>query len=285
MLQLRIPCQLTPRQTATSGCVREFYHDGSGEIGFDVRATRHRELRERINLNFNMVTVAHRFKNTVLSRLLSFPAVLVFAIAVVTACGGSSDLDATEPVRSETAQQDQVTAVPERVEISTVTPATAMSGTTVPGSQSQAEAPAPSGTSTPIPANEMATRVPATADATSTPPEATVASVLATVVPATTAPTPTATVSPTVARPEDSAQVAPERDFDVVTLLAPDAIPALNSPGYHDTTEEADESYHDDDLVLGIEINGDARAFSVPLLSRHEIVNDEIGGEPVAVTW
>ena len=283
MLQLRIPCQLTPRQTATSGCVREFYHDGSDEIGFVVRATRHRELRERINLIFNMVTVAHRFKSTALSRLLSFPAMLVFAIAVVTACGGSSDLDATEPVRSETAQQDQATAVPERVEISTVTPATSMSGTTGTGSQSQA--PAPAGTSTPIPANEMATSVPATAVATSTPPEATVASVLATVVPTTTAPTPTATVSPTVGRPEDSAQVAPERDFDVVTLLAPDAIPALNSPGYHDTTEEADESYHDDDLVLGIEINGDARAFSVPLLSRHEIVNDEIGGEPVAVTW
>ena len=285
MLQLRIPCQLTPRQTATSGCVREFYHDGSGEIGFDVRATRHRESRERIHLNFNMFTVAHRFKSTALSRLLSFPAMLVVALAVVTACGGSSDLDATEPVRSETAQRDRATAVPVRVEISTVTPATPMSGTTGPGSQSQAEAPSPSGTSTPIPANEMATSVPATVEVTSTPSEATVASVLATVMPTTTAPTPTATVSPTVGRPEDSAQGAPERDFDVVTLLPPDAIPALTSPGYHDTTDSADETYDDDDLVLGIEMNGDARAFSVPLMSRHEIVNDVIGGEPVAVTW
>lgn len=285
MLQLRIPCQLTPRQTATSGCVREFYHDGSGEIGIDVRATRHRESRERINLNFNMFTVAHRFKNTALSRLLSFPAMLIFSIAAVMACGGSSDLDATEPVRSETAQRDQATAVPVRVEISTVTPATPMSGTTGPGAQSQAETPAPSGTTTPIPTNEMATSVPATVEVTSTPSEATVASVPATVMPTANAPTPTATVSPTVGRPEDSAQVAPERDFDVVTLLPPDAIPALTSPGYHDTTDSADETYDDDDLVLGIEINGDARAFSVPLMSRHEIVNDVIGGEPVAVTW
>ena len=285
MLQLRIPCQLTPRQTATSGCVREFYHDGSGEIGIDVRATRHRESRERINLNFNMFTVAHRFKNTAMSRLLSFPAMLVFSIAAIMACGGSSDLDATEPVRSETAQQDQATAVPVRLEISTVPPATPRSGTTGPGAPSQAEAPSPSGTSTPIPANEMATREPATVEVTSTPSEATVASVLATVMPTATPPPPTATVSPTVGRQEDSAQGAPDRDFDVVTLLPPDAIPALTSPGYHDTTDSADETYDDDDLVLGIEINGDARAFSVPLMSRHEIVNDVIGGEPVAVTW
>ena len=32
-------------------------------------------------------------------------------------------------------------------------------------------------------------------------------------------------------------------------------------------------------------IEGDARAYSVPLLSRHEIVNDVVGGKPIAVTW
>jgi hypothetical protein len=39
------------------------------------------------------------------------------------------------------------------------------------------------------------------------------------------------------------------------------------------------------ELILGVEIEGDARAYSVPLLSRHEIVNDVVGGKPIAVTW
>jgi len=40
-----------------------------------------------------------------------------------------------------------------------------------------------------------------------------------------------------------------------------------------------------DELVIGVEINGQARAYPIRFLSLHEIVNDVIGGEPVAVTW
>jgi hypothetical protein len=40
-----------------------------------------------------------------------------------------------------------------------------------------------------------------------------------------------------------------------------------------------------DEQVLALSINGESRAYSVPLLSRHEIVNDVVGGVPVAVTW
>ena len=40
-----------------------------------------------------------------------------------------------------------------------------------------------------------------------------------------------------------------------------------------------------DDLVIGVEIDGDARAYGVAYLSNHEIVNDVVGGRPIAVTW
>ena len=40
-----------------------------------------------------------------------------------------------------------------------------------------------------------------------------------------------------------------------------------------------------DELVLGLSINGDSRAYSVPMLSSHEIVNDTVGGRKIAVTW
>ena len=51
------------------------------------------------------------------------------------------------------------------------------------------------------------------------------------------------------------------------------------------TAKEAGGSISDQDLVIGVSINGDHRAYSVPFLSRHEIVNDVVGGKPVAVTW
>lgn len=73
-------------------------------------------------------------------------------------------------------------------------------------------------------------------------------------------------------------------DYDIVTLLPPDAIPAIYDPTFLSPAEAA-QSYAPDELVLGVEINGDARAYSLPFLSGHEIVNDTVGGRPIAVTW
>ena len=78
---------------------------------------------------------------------------------------------------------------------------------------------------------------------------------------------------------------APERDLDIVTLLPFDGIPAIDNPGFFPDLETANMFYNDAELVLGVEIDGDARAYSVPLLSSHEIVNDVVGGKPIAVTW
>jgi hypothetical protein len=74
------------------------------------------------------------------------------------------------------------------------------------------------------------------------------------------------------------------RDLRLVTLLPKDAIPAIFDPQFL-TAEEADGWYSPDELVLGVEIDGDARAYSVPYLSGREIVNDEVGGRKIAVTW
>lgn len=94
---------------------------------------------------------------------------------------------------------------------------------------------------------------------------------------------PTATEPPPTEPP--AVELAPERDLEIVTLLPPDAIPAIDNPIFFETTEEADAVYSESEYVLGVEIDGDARAYSVPLLSSHEIVNDTVGGRPIAVTW
>jgi hypothetical protein len=95
-----------------------------------------------------------------------------------------------------------------------------------------------------------------------------------------------ATQSPVFEQSYDTNPVS-DRDYseyEIITLLPPDGIPALTNPPMYDATS-ADQEYNPDEMVIGVEFNGDARAFPVDVLSRHEIVNDTIGGIHVAVTW
>ncbi len=73
-------------------------------------------------------------------------------------------------------------------------------------------------------------------------------------------------------------------DLEIVTLLPRDAIPSIDNPTFY-SVEEANEEYIPEELVLGVVIDGDARAYSTNLLDSHEIVNDVVGGQPIAVTW
>ena len=73
-------------------------------------------------------------------------------------------------------------------------------------------------------------------------------------------------------------------DLEIVTLLPYDGIPAILDPAFV-SAEEAWYQYSSDETVLGLSINGEHRAYSVPYLSSREIVNDVVGGVPVAVTW
>jgi hypothetical protein len=70
----------------------------------------------------------------------------------------------------------------------------------------------------------------------------------------------------------------------MVTLLPPDAIRSIDDPQFY-SAEEADKEYQPEELVLGVELDGEAHAYSVSLLSSREIVNDKLAGEPIAVTW
>jgi len=64
---------------------------------------------------------------------------------------------------------------------------------------------------------------------------------------------------------------------------ARDCIPPIDDPVF----VSADQAGHvrDQDLVMGVVIKGDARAYPQLIMNYHEIVNDTIGGQPVAVTF
>ena len=76
---------------------------------------------------------------------------------------------------------------------------------------------------------------------------------------------------------------------EVVTLLPPDAIPAVLPQRAKDimvSAAQADEAGIDQSVqIIGVEIDGESRAYPIPFLSAREIVNDEVGGRNIAVTW
>ena len=63
---------------------------------------------------------------------------------------------------------------------------------------------------------------------------------------------------------------------------ARDGIPSIDKPKF---VSASDAGLRDSDLVLGLDINGDVRAYPLDILVWHEIVNDNVGGEPVAATY
>lgn len=62
-----------------------------------------------------------------------------------------------------------------------------------------------------------------------------------------------------------------------------DGIPALTNPRYVPAGQA--DYMRNDEQVLGVFLNGVARAYPTRILSWHEVVNDEFGGEPVLVSW
>ena len=98
---------------------------------------------------------------------------------------------------------------------------------------------------------------------------------------------------PTLRTPESVPPLDPQSVYDPVQageemppgyrqLLARDAI----RPVYHPVFVPASQAGWDDgDLVIGLEIDGQATAYPVGFLNRRDMVIDAVAGIPVLVTW
>jgi hypothetical protein len=62
-----------------------------------------------------------------------------------------------------------------------------------------------------------------------------------------------------------------------------DGIPALSNPKMISAAEAV--YLKDKDLVFGVEINGEARAYPHRIMDWHEMVNDVVGGQPVSLAY
>ena len=74
------------------------------------------------------------------------------------------------------------------------------------------------------------------------------------------------------------------RDVSIYTLLPKDGIRSIDNPEFVSIAEAVGD-VSDFEFVIGVEIDGDVRAYPINVLSRHEIVNDVVGGTPIAVTY
>jgi hypothetical protein len=76
-------------------------------------------------------------------------------------------------------------------------------------------------------------------------------------------------------------QVAPEK----IIAGGPgrDGIHAVDSPTF--AGPEAADAIGPETPVLGVSIGGDARAYLSPILEYHQVVNDSVGGVPIAVSY
>lgn len=65
--------------------------------------------------------------------------------------------------------------------------------------------------------------------------------------------------------------------------VLPDGIPDLRNPIM--LAPDESDFLAPDERVFGVSINGDARAYPLRIANAHEMVNDVVGGEPIALSW
>lgn len=81
----------------------------------------------------------------------------------------------------------------------------------------------------------------------------------------------------------DGAKVKKE-DLILGCTVGQDCIPSIDNPKF-ETIEQADTWLLGSDTVFGVNYNGEQKAYPQRIMNWHEIVNDEIANEPIAVTF
>jgi hypothetical protein len=71
-----------------------------------------------------------------------------------------------------------------------------------------------------------------------------------------------------------------------VQAVSRDAFPVFDNPKMLPAAEaEAKGVVTERDMVIGVARGGEAKAYPITIMGVHELGNDTIAGEPIAVTW
>lgn len=77
-------------------------------------------------------------------------------------------------------------------------------------------------------------------------------------------------------------RVEDDATYRVNFLLSFDSIRPVYEPVF---TSAAETPLKDDELVLALSIDGEAKAYPISVLRGREMVNDELAGTPILVSW
>lgn len=100
-------------------------------------------------------------------------------------------------------------------------------------------------------------------------------------------------VSASAQAPADWKHEWPQTDFskaivalaEIRSVIAKDRIPAIDRPKFASVAHALAQGLGPDEPVISVSIGADARAYPLRILTWHEIVNDTVGGAPIAVTF
>ena len=70
--------------------------------------------------------------------------------------------------------------------------------------------------------------------------------------------------------------------YSFAQLLPFDGIRPVYDPQFVTASESP---LHEDELILGIALEGESKAYPITVLRHREMVNDELAGIPILVTW
>lgn len=82
--------------------------------------------------------------------------------------------------------------------------------------------------------------------------------------------------------PEINRRVKVPDNLRVNWLIPPDGIRPIYEPEFAPAQEVP---LHDDELIIGVAWDGEAKAYPISVLRSREMVNDELAGIPTLVTW
>ena len=70
--------------------------------------------------------------------------------------------------------------------------------------------------------------------------------------------------------------------YNFPQLIPPDGIRPVYAPTFAPASQV---ELQDEELILGVAIQGQAKAYPITVLRHREMVNDELAGIPMLVTW
>lgn len=74
------------------------------------------------------------------------------------------------------------------------------------------------------------------------------------------------------------------RGDTLYTVHTPDEIPSIMHPDFYQI-EQADSFYYKNEPLIVVAEGNQAKAYSKWLLDKHEVVNDELNGRPLVISW